>query len=123
MSGRIGCGLCVVHDRLYVSGGVDEITGKFDASVACWSGERHELFTGPQHKQAAQSHAGQPPPQSGQPASGQGSSRAMDAATGTWVHMECRPWRTLPELEMPLPMHAHSAITVPMLPADAQQQR
>ena len=40
-SSRIGCGLCVVMDRLYISGGVDEDAqggGRFDGSVARWGG-------------------------------------------------------------------------------------
>mmetsp|Transcript_8911 Transcript_8911/g.27850 ORF Transcript_8911/g.27850 Transcript_8911/m.27850 type:complete len:259 (-) Transcript_8911:8-784(-) len=83
-TGRIGCDLGVVHDRLYVSGGVDEATHQFDASVVRW---RY-----------------------------------------TYPHLETLFFRpsTAPSLDeqdafrevgtLPRAMHAHSSITVPLMP-------
>ena len=51
-TGRVGCGLTVVHDRLYVSGGVDEaqLRGRFNGTVARWAGTRADLAAvGPGH--------------------------------------------------------------------------
>ena len=44
-SGRVGGDLAVVHDRLYICGGVDEQHGRFDDTVARWDGARAALQT------------------------------------------------------------------------------
>ena len=44
--GRVGGTLSVVQDRLYVAGGVDERTSRFDGSVARWDGQLSDLSTG-----------------------------------------------------------------------------
>lgn len=85
-SSRIGCGLAVVHDRLYVSGGVDEVTG-FDNSVARWDGTMSDLVA---------------------------AERCSDWGVAL---LDCtRAWTRVDGLELPIAMHAHSALTVPMVP-------
>jgi hypothetical protein len=89
---RVGCGLVVVHDRLYVSGGFIEANdgsgGSFDGSVAMWTGTRLDL-------------------------------PAPSAETLSDVAQCKRPWRKLEGLELPTAMHAHHAIAIPWLPRSA----
>ena len=105
-TGRVGAGLTVVQDRLYISGGVDEGRGGsgFDGSVAQWCGTREELDAA-----AASDH------------SWVGDS--IHNWVGDWSGgdnarvRECtRPWVTVEGLQMTTAMHAHAAIAVPWLP-------
>lgn len=92
-SERVGADMSVVHDRLYISGGaVDNgARGGFDGTVCCWAGSRADL---PQPL---------PPGEAGD----DGAPRGV---------RDCqRPWRVRPDLQMPTAMHAHSAITIPLL--------
>ena len=85
-AGRVGCDLAVVHDRLYVSGGVDEATHAFDASVARFD------YTYRQLDDIFRARA--PDDQ----LRGRATFTAVDA------------------LALPQAMHAHSSITVPLMP-------
>ena len=99
-TGRVGCGLAVVHDRLYVSGGVDEYAtggGRFDGSVARWTGTYADLPGAPSEVLTPEDLA-------------RNSTPIID------VH---KPWQEVEGLQMPTAMHAHSAITVPWLPFSA----
>ncbi|KAL1504316.1 hypothetical protein AB1Y20_010722 [Prymnesium parvum] len=92
---RVGCGLAVVHGRLYVSGGVDETSAEFDGSVKRWQGTLDDL-------------------PSAHGASLQGGALL---ALGREEPIDCtRPWTHVNGLDLPTAMHAHSALTVPMLP-------
>ena len=94
-SGRVGADMSVVHDRLYISGGAVDNGHRhgFDATVCCWAGSRADLS--------------RPlPPGEADDA------RAEDGV----VRDRQRPWRVCRDLQMPVAMHAHSAITIPLLP-------
>ena len=96
-TGRVGCGLAVVQNRLYVSGGVDEGDDSghaFDGSVAKWSGTLEDL------------------PKT------EGEDAARDAIEQVVTNCR-RPWHKVEELHLPTAMHAHSAITIPWLPSSA----
>lgn len=99
-TGRVGCALAVVHDVLYVSGGVDEGSGgSFDGSVARWAGSSGDL-------PAAATIDERNDPD-------------IVQSLRTAV-VDCkRPWRRLNGLELPTAMHAHHSITIPWLPAAA----
>ena len=99
-TGRVGCGLAVVHDRLYVSGGVNERGpngGRFDGSVAYWDGS-YDLL--PRAFQTV-------------------------AEVDPTIREDCvdlsRPWVKVEGLELPVAMHAHCAITIPWLPWSVQK--
>ena len=122
-TGRVGAGLTVVQDRLYISGGVDEGRGGsgFDGSVAQWCGTRAELDAA---ARGAGSGGG------GDAGGGAGGAlAAVDAAAANWALdaidgggdsarvRDCtRPWVTVEGLQMTTAMHAHAAIAVPWLP-------
>ena len=105
-TGRVGAGLTVVQDRLYISGGVDEGRGGsgFDGSVAQWCGTREELDAA-----AASDHSwvGDSIHNWVGDWSGGDSARVRDCT---------RPWVTVTGLQMTTAMHAHAAIAVPWLP-------
>ena len=109
MGGRIGCGLTVVQDRLYISGGVDEGDGDFresrgfDASTVRWTGRLKDLRAAP---------APDLEPVRGQPLF----SSVPDAHLRRVRDCTQFKWEQVDELRLPTPMHAHSAINVPMLP-------
>ena len=85
-TGRVGCDLSVVHDRLYVSGGVDEATSRFDASVVRWAGSSTDLAL------------------------------SFARPCGARILEPAAPFQQDDALEMPEAMHAHASITVPLLP-------
>ena len=90
--GRVGAGLVVVHDRLYISGGVHEGPGGgFDESVACWGGSLDDI----EETQAV-------------PSTTQPRRDLLDVSH--------RPWRRVDGLNLPTAMHAHEAIAIPWLP-------
>lgn len=92
-TGRIGGGLVVIHDRLYISGGVDEGTsGRFDGSVARWDGQYSDL------------------PWPGE--------LETPSDRGVFETKTTR-WQKLDGLELPTAMHAHHAIAIPWLPRAA----
>ena len=91
-TGRIGCGLSVVHGRLYVSGGVDEARNRgFDGSVARWTGTLGDLSCGQLEAGVSANEAGE-------------------------VRQCAKSWTVVPGLELPTAMHAHTSITIPWLP-------
>ena len=101
-TGRVGCGLAVVHNRIYVSGGVNESLssgGAFDGSVACWTGTLNDLPTAPSAAELADEQA--------------------ISRLRTQVVNCKRPWQRLEGLDLPVAMHAHHAITIPWLPVTA----
>jgi len=108
-TGRVGAGLAVVHDRLYISGGVHEGTGAanqrsrgFDESVARWEGTRADLPSG----------GGQ-----GESRSTDGSGEQPGAGSGeSYLDVSHRHWRRVEGLNLPTAMHAHEAIAIPWLP-------
>ena len=115
-SARVGAGLAVIHDQLFISGGVDEDTG-FDGTIARWTGTVEDLLVS---------------------VPGGGAKRRVrldaklddikkldsddeDFPTGmygsTAIEKCVRPWVAVSGLELPTAMHAHSAIAVPWLPS------
>ena len=90
-TGRVGAGLAVVHDRLYISGGVDESPGGgFDGTVAVWGGRYTDLAN----------------------------LECPQDSTNANHRRDCkRPWRVVEGLELPTAMHAHEAIAIPWLPS------
>lgn len=112
-TGRVGAGLAVVHDRLYISGGVHEGNGiqtGFDESVACWEGSRADL-PGVDPPPSAISVSGGPDDDDDPPAASLG----RDAA-GAIIDVSHRQWRQIEGLNLPTAMHAHEAISIPFLP-------
>ena len=91
----MGCGLAVVHDRLYVSGGVDERVG-FDSTVARWDGHL--------------------PHADGRASDGRHKAASAQAASRDEALDYSQPWTHVDGLDLQTAMHAHSALTVPMLP-------
>ena len=95
--GRVGCALAVVHNRLYVTGGVDEPRTSsngnctFDGSVVRWTGTLADL------------DADEPD---------------IEELRSNVEETSRLPWRVVEGLELPTPMHAHHAITIPWLPVE-----
>jgi hypothetical protein len=118
----VGAGLAVIHDQLFISGGVDENTG-FDGTIARWTGTVEDLLGSVQgggakrrvrlgvkldyHKK----------PISGGPIDSDDEEFPTGMYGSTFVEKCVRPWVAVSGLELPTAMHAHSAIAVPWLPS------
>ena len=143
---RIGADLTVVRDRLYISGGVDESGRLgFDGSVLRWGGTyadlcaeedraRRELvakmhdpeFIPVTHCNHLRENPMAYPPDYPEHDS-KGAHRMAQAELGkveaeqkaklsSAANLSHFGWATVPGLEMPTAMHAHAALTVPLLP-------
>lgn len=105
-TGRVGAGLVVVHDRLYISGGVHEGPGGgFDESVVCWGGSLADL------------EGGSPGGSEGRGAEQPEWDSEMDVRVSqVAIDASHKPWRRVDGLNLPTAMHAHEAIAIPWLP-------
>ena len=122
-TGRVGAGLTVVHDRLYVSGGVHEAPlggGNFDGSIAQWRGTRAELDAVARDAGGGGGGGGGGDTRGGasDASAAVGAPRDTGGGSGDGARVrECvRPWVTVEGLQMTTAMHAHAAIAVPWLP-------
>ena len=145
--GRVGGTVSVVQGRLYVSGGVDEQTNRFDGSVARWEGRLSDLASDfPLERcmelvrldraEAAWVRPLDPEDFEEEDAERNGvwSCHTLQNLVQAHLSAEGQPgvprpprevtlqsdpdwdWSTVPGLELPTAMHAHSAITIPLLP-------
>lgn len=145
VTGRVGCGICVLQNRLYISGGVHE--GRpppdapvhvarnhgFDETVVRWSGTLDELDAPPPDyaielespadgtREGAGEGAGAVDRDASVAEAAQG--RSWRRIDDRWIE-RCRcegrqPWETVEGLALPTAMHAHHAIAIPWLPGSS----
>ena len=128
-SGRVGGALSVVQDRLYVSGGVDEFTNRFDGSIARWDGRLSDLppsfYDDPRAellRRAEEEEKDQDLPFDATHELAQQIQNYLSAEGRPGVPRKPRdceqPWTPLTQagLALPTAMHAHAAITIPLMP-------
>ena len=121
-SARVGAGLAVIHDQLFISGGVDENTG-FDGTIARWTGTVEDLLVStPGGGAKRRVRLGvkldyHKKPISGGPIDSDDEEFPTGMYGSTFVEKCVRPWVAVSGLELPTAMHAHSAIAVPWLPS------
>ena len=100
-TGRVGCGLVIIHDKLYISGGVDEgSNGGFDATTARWNGKYSDL---PTREKPESEHPG------------------WDE--DVYSFNVKKGWHKVDGLDLPIAMHAHHAISIPWLPTSTAPDR
>ena len=131
-TGRVGADLAVVQGRLYISGGVDESDTSgmpFDGTVSRWSGTYADLppplrtCPPPPHSPSTDAVADAAAVDGAQHVAHEHEHEmAQLAATVNQrlaLELKAPPtaWRVMDALGMPKAMHAHSAITIPLLPA------
>ena len=101
-AGKLGCGLAVVQERLFVTGGYDDHHQAFEASVMMWSGKLH-------HLSGALSKI-----KNDWPTSGADPQALAPAQSGVAANLD-KQWVVCGDLQMDTAMHAHTALAVPLL--------